>query len=171
MCICHRICRHFLQYFQKKHLSNIFLFKEKNSSSASLERDNLTNYHLLHQKALNPQEAQSLTESPFYEKNINTIRIVFIICTLFIAYNLQAQENHIQFSVVNDTAHVDNNIPVDSLGNMLGIEEDSDLFDNVDHGDGMLFSYFNWMPGYGLYQNFNIISIHYKHVGSAPVTH
>lgn len=98
-----------------------------------------------------------------------TTRIVlFFICTFLYINHLTAQENHIQFSVINDTAHIDSSIPVDSLGDLLGIDEDSDLFDNVDHGDGMLFSYFNWMPGYNLYQNFNIISIHYRHVGSAP---
>lgn len=99
----------------------------------------------------------------------HTISVVFIlICTLLFGNNLFAQENHIQFSVVNDTAHIDTDVPEDSLGNVLGIDEDADLFDNVDHGDGMLFSYFNWMPGYNLYQNFDIIRIHYKHVGSAP---
>ncbi len=99
----------------------------------------------------------------------NTISIVlFIICSLLFNKSLLAQENHIQFNVVNDTAHIDTAIPEDSLGDILGIDEDSDLFDNVDHGDGMLFSYFSWMPGYNLYQNFDIIRIHYKHIGSAP---
>ncbi len=79
-----------------------------------------------------------------------------------------AQENHIQFSVVNDTAHIDSSIPEDTLGDKLNFDEDLASLDNVDHGDGMLFTYFNWMPGYGLYQNFDIIRIHYKHVGSAP---
>lgn len=99
----------------------------------------------------------------------NTIFVVslFIVCSFFGTAHLQAQENHIRFSVVNDTAHVDNTVPEDSLGNLLGIDEDADLFDNVDHGDGMLFTYFNWMPGYNLYQNFDIIRIHYRHTGSA----
>ncbi len=44
---------------------------------------------------------------------------------------------------------------------------DSNL-DNVDHGNGLLFTYFNWMPGYNLYQNFDIVTIHYRHQGSAP---
>lgn len=99
----------------------------------------------------------------------NTIRI-YILFALFSAAILQlpAQENHIQFNVINDTAHVDTTIPEDTLGDKMGIDEDSDIFDNIDHGDGMLFSYFNWMPGYNLYQNFDIIRIHYRHVGSAP---
>ncbi len=103
------------------------------------------------------------------KKNTSAIRIaIFFICLFFIKNNVQAQENHIQFSVVNDTAHIDSSIPEDTLGDQLGIDEDAAIFDNVDHGDGMLFSYFNWMPGFNLYQNFDIIRIHYKHIGSAP---
>ncbi len=102
------------------------------------------------------------------KKKNNTICIVFFaICTLLIVQNLHAQENYIQFHVINDTAHIDTEAPQDSLGALLNIDEDTDAFDNVDHGDGMLFTYFNWMPGYNLYQNFDIIRIHYKHVGSA----
>lgn len=103
------------------------------------------------------------------KKTRSTIHIV-LFCFLLIliqSYRLQAQENHIQFNVVNDTAHIDASIPEDTLGDLLGIDEDANLFDNVDHGDGMLFSYFNWMPGYNLYQNFDIIRIHYRHTGSA----
>lgn len=92
----------------------------------------------------------------------------FIVVTLTGCITLHAQENEFRFNVINDTARIENTIPEDSLGNLLGIDEDSDLFDNVDHGDGMVFSYFNWMPGYNLYQNFDIIRIHYRHVGSAP---
>lgn len=101
--------------------------------------------------------------------NRSTIHIVlFVLFSVILIPRLSAQDDHIQFNVVNDTARMENAVPEDSLGNLLGIDEDSDLFDNVDHGDGMLFTYFNWMPGYNLYQNFDIIRIHYKHVGSAP---
>jgi len=101
-----------------------------------------------------------------YRNTILVVSFIFL-CTFIGTTHLQAQENHIKFSVVNDTAHVDTSVPEDSLGNLLGIDEDADLFDNVDHGDGMLFTYFNWMPGYNLYQNFDIIRIHYRHTGSA----
>ena len=97
----------------------------------------------------------------------NIFRILFILITVVLFHNtLLAQENHIQFSVVNDTVRIDNVIPDDSLGKLLG-DDESDL-DNVDHGEGMLFTYFNWMPGYSRYQNFDIIRIHYHHTGSAP---
>lgn len=102
------------------------------------------------------------------KKNYNTICIVFsVILSFFTISSLSSQENHIQFKVVNDTASIDTSIPEDSLGNLLGIDENSDDFDKIDQGNGMLFTYFNWMPGYNLYQNFDIISIHYRHVGSA----
>ena len=97
----------------------------------------------------------------------NIFRILFILITSVLFHNtLLAQENHIQFSVVNDTVRIDNVVPDDSLGKLLG-DDESDL-DNVDHGEGMLFTYFNWMPGYSRYQNFDIIRIHYHHTGSAP---
>lgn len=99
-------------------------------------------------------------------KNIPFALIIFF-SSLIITPTF-AQENHIQFRVVNDTAQINADIPEDSLGNLMNIDEDADLFDKVDHGSGMLFTYFNWMPGYNLYQNFDIITIHYRHQGSAP---
>lgn len=98
------------------------------------------------------------------------VTIYIVLVTLLTLCNKisYAQENHIQFNVINDTAHVSADIPEDSLGNLMNIDEDSNLFDNVDHGNGMLFTYFNWMPGYNLYQHFDIITIHYRHQGSAP---
>lgn len=102
-------------------------------------------------------------------KKNNLITNILIVLTIsFTAVStLSAQENHIQFSVVNDTARIDSSIPEDSLGSLLGGDDESDL-DNVDHGDGMLFTYFTWMPGYSRYQNFDIVRIHYRHTGSAP---
>ena len=85
---------------------------------------------------------------------------------MFGFFRLVAQENHIQFNVVNDTAHIEAVIEEDSLGNLINSMYDSNL-DNVDHGNGLLFTYFNWMPGFNLYQNFDIVTIHYRHQGSA----
>jgi murein DD-endopeptidase MepM/ murein hydrolase activator NlpD len=93
--------------------------------------------------------------------------IILVFLLLAFVGRLAAQENHIQFNVVNDTAHIDAVIEEDSLGNLINSMYDSNL-DNVDHGNGLLFTYFNWMPGYNLYQNFDIVTIHYRHQGSAP---
>ena len=103
------------------------------------------------------------------KKSRLTIHIVLnFLFLLVVCGSTYAQENHLQFSVVNDTAHIDSAIPEDTLGDKLNFDEDLASLDNVDHGDGMLFTYFSWMPGYGRYQNFDIIRIHYRHVGSTP---
>ena len=96
-----------------------------------------------------------------------TKHIFLLTLCLFSFRCLTAQENHIQFNVVNDTAHIEAEIEEDSLGNLINSMYDSNL-DNVDHGNGLLFTYFNWMPGFNLYQNFDIVTIHYRHQGSAP---
>lgn len=96
-----------------------------------------------------------------------TKHIFLLTLCLFSFRSLTAQENHIQFNVVNDTAHIETEIEEDSLGNLINSMYDSNL-DNVDHGNGLLFTYFNWMPGFNLYQNFDIVTIHYRHQGSAP---
>ncbi len=93
--------------------------------------------------------------------------IILSVLLLLGVWRLAAQEDHIQFNVVNDTARVDAVIEEDSLGNLINSMYDSNL-DNVDHGNGLLFTYFNWMPGFNLYQNFDIVTIHYRHQGSAP---
>ncbi len=93
--------------------------------------------------------------------------IVISVLLLLGVCRLAAQEDHIRFNVVNDTARIDAVIEEDSLGNLINSMYDSNL-DNVDHGNGLLFTYFNWMPGYNLYQNFDIVTIHYRHQGSAP---
>lgn len=97
--------------------------------------------------------------------NKKSIFSIALLC-LTLTWRLVAQENHIQFNVVNDTAHIEAVIEEDSLGNLINSMYDSNL-DNVDHGNGLLFTYFNWMPGYNLYQNFDIVTIHYRHQGSA----
>lgn len=101
-------------------------------------------------------------------RRFSTYKHIFlIIVCVFSLRCLTAQENHIQFSVVNDTARIEAEIEEDSLGNLINSMYDANL-DNVDHGNGLLFTYFNWMPGFNLYQNFDIVTIHYRHQGSAP---
>lgn len=99
----------------------------------------------------------------------NRFKYIYITLILLLTLfsSLSAQENHIRFNVVNDTARIDAVIEEDSLGNLINSMYDSNL-DNVDHGNGLLFTYFNWMPGFNLYQNFDIVTIHYRHQGSAP---
>ena len=47
---------------------------------------------------------------------------------------------------------------------LLEGEEDLDDFDDEIGADqSMMFIYFKWMPGYGLYSNFDILKVHYVH--------
>ncbi|MBO7647568.1 MAG: peptidoglycan DD-metalloendopeptidase family protein [Bacteroidales bacterium] len=101
------------------------------------------------------------------QQNHTRLFTILLFCLIGAISTAYCQEDHIQFSVINDTAHIDASIPVDSVGEAL-VDDDKDYYDNIDHGDGMLFTYFNWMPGYSRYQHFDIITIHYRHQGSAP---
>lgn len=106
---------------------------------------------------------------PFMEKKRRFIQNAVLLCAMFVFLtgNMSAQENYIHFSVINDTAHLDDKFEVDSLGELLNIDENTQNFDMIDHGNGLLFTYFKWMPGYRLYQNFDIVNVHYRHIGSA----
>jgi hypothetical protein len=42
-------------------------------------------------------------------------------------------------------------------------EENEDDFDDIGKDESMIFIYFDWMPGYGTYNNFDILNVHYKH--------
>jgi len=43
-------------------------------------------------------------------------------------------------------------------------EEDFDEYEDDTGADqSMMFIYFNWMPGYGIYSNFDILKVHYVH--------
>ena len=43
-------------------------------------------------------------------------------------------------------------------------EEDVDEYeDDISANQSMMFIYFKWMPGYGLYSNFDILKVHYVH--------
>ena len=42
-------------------------------------------------------------------------------------------------------------------------EENEDDFEDIGKDESMIFIYFDWMPGYGTYNNFDILNVHYKH--------
>ena len=50
---------------------------------------------------------------------------------------------------------------IDTLGFYFDEDENDDFSDNTGQGS-ILFSYFEWMPGYGVYENFDILSTHYR---------
>ncbi len=56
---------------------------------------------------------------------------------------------------------------IDDLGYDLSYEDDEQDFENKPYnGPEVQFIYFEWMAGYGLYQNFDVTMAHYKHQGS-----
>jgi len=90
-----------------------------------------------------------------------TIKLLFLPSLLLLIYNLsnaqeiQGKKNQLNFSE-SDTLLF--NEP------LMEEEEDVDEFDDESGSDqSMMFIYFNWMPGYGLYSNFDILKIHYSH--------
>ena len=53
------------------------------------------------------------------------LTILIVLNSLFLLVvcgSTYAQENHLQFSVVNDTAHIDSAIPEDTLGDKLNFD-------------------------------------------------
>jgi murein DD-endopeptidase MepM/ murein hydrolase activator NlpD len=91
--------------------------------------------------------------------------------SLFI-FTLSAQEKHtdnkIDLNVVNGKTIVDgDSLLVDSLGFELTYEDDDASFEDIPYtGPALPFIYFEWMPGYGTYQDFEVTATHYRHQGA-----
>jgi len=91
----------------------------------------------------------------------NTIKLFYILgLTLFIFYTGSAQENpdrnkQLLFSESDTLA----------FSHTAGeAEEDVDeIEEEIGADQSMMFIYFSWMPGYGLYSNFDILKLHYVH--------
>lgn len=89
----------------------------------------------------------------FYKK------ITFILLSFFLIFKLNAQiypPNKIVFGESDSLEIIESSI--DTLD-----EETEDDFDDVGKDESMIYIYFDWMSGYGTYNNFDILSIHYKH--------
>lgn len=83
---------------------------------------------------------------------------------------LKAQDNPTQFpnyssanSLELQTPDADGIDEVDTLGFYLDEDENVVYQSDLGGSGSMLFSYFKNMPGYGLYKNFDILSVHYSH--------
>ncbi|MDR1112810.1 MAG: peptidoglycan DD-metalloendopeptidase family protein [Bacteroidales bacterium] len=83
-----------------------------------------------------------------------------IVLSVF-GFALSAQtDTELIFTVDNDQIMANDEFEIDSLG----------YYDYSDEGSGSdnncaEFIYFPWMPGYGLYRNFDISQMHYRHSG------
>lgn len=64
------------------------------------------------------------------------------------------------YPMIDDTT---SEVEIDTLGFYLEEEELFNFDDDIDNNASMIFNYFDWMPGYGTYQTFDILSTHYKH--------
>ena len=92
---------------------------------------------------------------------LKTIKLlIFFSIILLIPYagktqNEQDKKNQLNFSEGDTLSFVEP---------YLNEEEDIDEFeDEHDAEQSMMFIYFNWMPGYGVYSNFDILKLHYVH--------
>ena len=86
-------------------------------------------------------------------------KISISLCLVFPVLMLSAQidpPNKIVFGESDSLTIVENDI--DTVG-----EETEDDFEDVGIDESMIFIYFDWMPGYGTYNNFDILNVHYKH--------
>lgn len=96
---------------------------------------------------------------------------LFIYCAvlLFSPMILRAQtDNTLNFRTVEGKPVMNEQIEFDTAGFYIDSMEDAS-FDQIDKNvEPVTFLYFNWMPGYGAYEDFNIASVHYKHHTTAP---
>lgn len=86
-------------------------------------------------------------------------KIALSLCLFLPVLSLFAQidpPNKIVFGDADSLVIVENDI--DTVG-----EETEDDFQDVGKDESMIFIYFDWMPGYGTYNNFDILNVHYKH--------
>jgi len=87
---------------------------------------------------------------------------------VFIVLSLTAQQEDTSYKynfggpypMVDDTT---SEVEIDTLGFYLEEEIEFNFDEDIDNIASMIFNYFDWMPGYGTYQTFDILSTHYKH--------
>ena len=95
-------------------------------------------------------------------------KIILLVPVFSLFFSLSAQEKNkvgthqLELDFIDGKTVVkEDTTEVDMLGYDL---EDDDQSDNSSYnGPEVQFIYFEWMPGYGLYQNFNITATHYRH--------
>lgn len=76
-----------------------------------------------------------------------------------ITFSLQAQIDPPNKIVFGDA---DSLVIVEPI--LDSVEEDNeDDFEDLGKEESMIFIYFDWMSGYGTYNNFDILNVHYKH--------
>jgi len=88
-------------------------------------------------------------------KSLYLLCLILLISYASIAQEVNNKNNQLIFSE-SDTLYFEEPL--------LDHEEDFDEFEDDSGVDqSMMFIYFNWMPGYGIYSNFDILKVHYVH--------
>lgn len=93
-------------------------------------------------------------------------RIIFLSLLLLSLFSgLKSQNNNqININIVAGKSDIEDENVIDTLG--YNYEDEDNSFDNIAYsGPSIQFLYFEWMPGFSLYQNFEVTSVHYKHTG------
>ena len=91
---------------------------------------------------------------------------LFTLSSFLLSSQTENQDKkQIQFNVVEGKTIIAEDGSIDSLG--YDQEDEGQSFEEIAYrGPSIQFLYFEWMPGHGLYQNFDVTSIHYRHEGA-----
>lgn len=97
-----------------------------------------------------------------------TKKLLFIpLAFSFISLSAQNDNCKIGIDIVGGKTVAEEETTVDSLGFNLSYDDDEQAFENIPYnGPEIHFVYFEWMPGYGVYNNFDVTATHYKHAGA-----
>jgi murein DD-endopeptidase MepM/ murein hydrolase activator NlpD len=95
------------------------------------------------------------------KKNLTSIPLFYLFCLIFfLPFASRAQDNQCR----NNQLFFSESDTLSFSEPILEDEEDADEYeDDLGAEQSMMFIYFNRMPGYGLYSNFDILKIHYVH--------
>ena len=99
-------------------------------------------------------------------------KIVILAPFFFLSFSLFAQGNNkvcthsLEMDFIDGkSVNKEDTTTLDELGYDF---EEEDSFENTPYnGPEIQFLYFDWMPGYGRYQHFDITATHYRHTGAA----
>lgn len=86
-------------------------------------------------------------------------KLTLSLCLFFPILILNAQidpPNKIVFGESDSLTIVENEVDTVS-------EDSEEDYDDIGKEESMIFIYFDWMPGYGTYNHFDILNVHYKH--------
>ena len=98
----------------------------------------------------------------FVKYIIPCILILFFFIPSSFAQNVVSKSSTLEFESSDTLKIVEDSVNVENPDNMLQPEDYYDIPDN----ESMIYIYFDWMPGYGKYNDFDILSTHYKHTTS-----